>query len=181
MAAKYTMPSPHRHHPRRHAQRCQMEATLMKIHIHKFSIGVLTFTLGILATVLAVQNWNENLEQATLFFFIWFYCMIPAALLSSPFWFFGRRRAGWLWWEFSILILPYFVWCVYGLMRGGVGKSIANLFAEPLLLGCLIPFAPLIRVAFGNTIKREALAGMLITLFCLIAIAIYIFVPILPE
>lgn len=153
----------------------------MKHHIHKSIVGATTFVVGVLVAALTVRELSVSAEE--LLFLIggvWLWFLLPAIILSLPVWFFGRHRANWLLWELSILVLPYWFWCVL-MMWDGTGKSIANLFAEPLQIGCFIPVAALIRVAAGHKANRMFLASGLILGSCLVAALVYFFMPILPE
>ncbi len=51
-------------------------------------------------------------------------------------------------------------------------KSLANL-AEASWLGCLVPVAALVRVIFGQKIKRERIALVAIVSLCLAAFLVY--------
>src|SRR6266404_4110516 len=96
----------------------------------------------------------------TIFFwlFFWFiYYLLPAALLSTPFWIFGRHRARWIWWEFAILIVPYVVWvtCLFINQRG---KGLQNVL-EMFWLACTVPLAAMLRVLIGSRVNRKILAS----------------------
>lgn len=149
--------------------------------VHKSITGVITFIIGVVVAAIAVNAMNVAAEE--LLFLIgglWLWFLAPAVVLSLPMLFFGSRRAKWSWWELSILVLPHWFWCAL-MLSNDSGKSIANLFAEPLQVGCFIPVAALIRVVAGHNINRKILASALILVSCLVAALIYLLMPILPE
>lgn len=119
----------------------------------------------------------EILRTLTIFGFVWLFYLVPAGVLSLPLWIGGRRRARWLWWEFSILLLPFLVFVSLHVLqvRGGIGWSL--LFGS-FYLGCIAPVAALIRVIAGQRVNRLRLASSLLIAACLIAVAVYLLLPI---
>lgn len=110
---------------------------------------------------------------------LWFfYHFIPAVLLSSPFWIWGRHRAQWMWWEFSILIVPYFVWVSMFYIHDR-GKDIPNI-VEMFWLGCALGLAAIIRVAIASYVNRKIVASILIVVYCVAAIILWEVVAPIP-
>ena len=110
---------------------------------------------------------------------LWFYHLLPALALSLPIWLRAHNRAKWVWWDFSVLVLPYLVWAVLFELDLRP-KSLGNL-GEALYLGCVIPLAAVIRAAVGSKINPRWMAGVVVLGFCAIAFLFYWFIPILPE
>jgi hypothetical protein len=67
------------------------------------------------------------------------------------------------------------------MLSNDAGKSLANLFAEPLQIGCFIPIAALIKVAAGHKVNPKFLTSCLILGACFVAALVYFLMPILPE
>ena len=119
------------------------------------------------------------MRDIDLFLMLWLYHLLPATVLSLPIWLRAHDRAKWLWWDFSILVLPYSVWAVFFALNLRP-KSMGN-FGEALYLGCIIPLAAVIRAAVGSKIKPSQMAGVVLVAFCTIAFLLYWFMPIQPE
>lgn len=111
---------------------------------------------------------------------LWFYSLIPAVAFSLPAWVFGRRRTTWQWLDFSVLFLPYTIWAAL-LVLNLRPKSLANLGAEAIYLGCAITLAAFIRVGIGQRVRPARSALLVLLLICCLSFAIYWFVPILAE
>jgi hypothetical protein len=138
----------------------------------------LGLTFGLLILIIAVTTLIYPAQSLgfwwTVFFwlFFWFiYYLPPAALMSSPFWIFGRRRARWIWWEFAILIVPYIVWvaCLFINKRG---KGLQNVL-EMFWLGCTVPLAAIVRVLIGSRVNRKVVASSLIAIYSVAAIVLW--------
>ena len=93
--------------------------------------------------------------------------LLPAFPLSLPLWYFGRRRARFMWWELSLVIVPLAIWLVLFLVS--TEKTLGNL-VEALILGLSVPFAVLIRVVVGKTVASGIIAGLLLILLCGVAV-----------
>jgi hypothetical protein len=97
----------------------------------------------------------------------WLMYMLPAVPASLALWYFGRRRARFMWWELSVFILPFIVWLVsFNLAKD---KSLSNI-VEALILGCTVPLAALLRIAIGKALNRALVAGSLMFAVCIAAI-----------
>jgi len=107
---------------------------------------------------------------------IWHFYLIPALLLSLPIWILGRRRARWMWWESSILVLPFFLFIAldYWHVKGGLGWT---LITGSMYLSGVVPAALLVRVIVGQRANRIRLASILLIVSCLIAVVVYLLLP----
>ena len=114
------------------------------------------------------------------FFALWLAFLIPAAPSAAACWFFGRRRVTWLKWEYTLLLVPYLIWLLLVMIQDK-GKSLSNVAAEPFYLGCGVALACVVRVVIGRKWKEETLAAWLFAACCLSAIALWAFMPTLPE
>ena len=101
---------------------------------------------------------------------------VPAAVLSLPFWIFGRFRARWVWWEFSIVFLPYVVFISLQLRHVKGGLGLATLWGL-LLLSVIAPVAALVRVVVGERVNRTLMAPGVLIGSCLFAVAFYLLLP----
>jgi hypothetical protein len=97
----------------------------------------------------------------------WMLYLLSAIPVSLPLWYFGRRRAGFIWWELSAFVLPFIVWLVS--IALAKDKRLGNI-VEALILGCSVPVAALVRVIVGRAVNRSLIAGSLIVLICVGAI-----------
>lgn len=113
-------------------------------------------------------------------FVFWLPFLIPTVPAVAACWFFGRRRVTWHRWELAILVVPYLLWWVLVLVECK-GKSLSNAAAEPFYLGCGVTLACVARVAVGKKWKESTVATVLFTGCCLLAIAVWAFVPTMPE
>ncbi len=105
--------------------------------------------------------------------------LVPLLAISGPIWFFGRRRVKWSAWDYSIVIFPFSVW-LFLMFVHGKDKSLANL-VEVIYLACLSSLAPISRVLIQNKVNEVILSVCLLVLLCLAAVALWAFVPSLPE
>jgi hypothetical protein len=58
-------------------------------------------------------------------------------------------RVQWRLWEPLAFVLPFLIWSV-AVTNDGVGKSLANLFVEPVVIGLAIPLAVVLRIWSRN-------------------------------
>ena len=136
----------------------------------------ITATLGLTFTVLILFNiWDRELT----FLMLWALHLIPIALIGAPLWYFGRHRVSWGSADFLIITVPFLLWLATALVLPRE-KSLANL-VEPLWLGCCLPLSPLTRVAMGQRTAAITLSACLLVLLCTLTVALYAFVPALPE
>jgi hypothetical protein len=112
---------------------------------------------------------------------LWMIHSAVAAILSSPIVFLGRTRVHWSGWDLLAFVLPFGVWL--GLMTSPAesGKSLANLFEEPIYFSVAIPITALIRVMLGTRVRERACSIGLVTLLCLTAFGVFWWTPPLPE
>jgi hypothetical protein len=134
----------------------------------------LTLALTFLVLVLFCI-WDRELK----FLVLWAIHLVPTALIGVPLWYFNRHRIKWGSPDFLIIILPFVLYLVAALMLPRP-KSLANL-VELLVLGCCLPLSPLTRVVAGQKAGSTDLAAFLLALLCLLAIALHVAVPFLPE
>lgn len=101
---------------------------------------------------------------------------LPAAVLSLPFWIFGRARARWIWWEFSIVILPYLVFVSMAALnvKGGLGWA---LLWGTFFLSGIAPIGALLRVVVGERVNRTLMASGVVIGSCLFAVLFYLLLP----
>jgi hypothetical protein len=114
----------------------------------------------------------------------WLFFLIPAGLSSAACWVAGRNRVAWYFWEHSVIFVPFLLWAFFLLYWGkgrGAWKSMSNVGAEPLIVGCCVAIMFIARTSLGNFKGAWALAVFLYLLCCLCAICVYFFVPPLPE
>lgn len=112
---------------------------------------------------------------------IWLIHAGIAGFLTAPIVFFGRRRVHWRVWEVVVFIAPFIIWCA--LMFSGLEagrKSLSNL-GEPFYFALAIPVAAAVRVIIGNRGSQRLVAGVLVVIVCLVAVATFFIVPPLPE
>jgi hypothetical protein len=118
----------------------------------------------------APGNWRrmgETIALVVVIIIAWVMYLIPAVPVSLAVWYFGRRRAQFMWWELSIFILPFIAWLVsFNLAKD---KGLSNI-VEALILGCTLPLATLLRVAIGKALNRALVAGSLMFAVCIVAI-----------
>lgn len=113
-------------------------------------------------------------------FLFWLSFLVPAGPALAGCWFFGRRRVTWEKWETAILLAPYLVWLILVIIDCK-GKSLSNVIVEPFCLGCGVALACITRVAVGRKLNEETVAIALFVASCVLAIALWAFVPALPE
>src|SRR5262249_15594398 len=108
----------------------------------------------------------------------WLIYSLPAALLSLPLWFLGRKRAQFRLWELSVLVVPFIIWvaCFLLLSRN---KSLGNIVEAPILGGATA-LAVLIRVIIGRKLNRITVATSLIGLVSVVAVLLAAMFPQVP-
>ena len=114
------------------------------------------------------------------FLALWVMFLVPAGVLSGPLIFLGRHRAQWRLWELSAFVLPYWTWVVCNLIDCS-GKSLSNAAIEPICIAVAVSPAVLIRVAIGRPSWRWRVSAALIGVLCCLGVALWAFVPGLPE
>ena len=89
---------------------------------------------------------------------LWIFYLVPAGVLSIPIWVIGRRRVEWVWWEFSILVLPFFLFISLDAwrIRGGLGWAVIT---GATYSGGVVPLMALIRVIVGKRINATLMAS----------------------
>jgi hypothetical protein len=116
-----------------------------------------------------------------LIFLIWLAHAVIGAALSGPILFIGRKRVGWASWEMLALIIPFCVWVVLMLSPLSTGrKSLANL-GEPVCISFAMPVLALARVALGRRISERVYAASFLAILCVVAAAVFLMVPPIPE
>src|ERR1700754_898565 len=107
---------------------------------------------------------------------LWIFYLVPAGVLSIPIWVIGRRRVEWVWWEFSILVLPFFLFISLDAwrIRGGLGWAVIT---GATYSGGVVPLMALIRVIVGKRINATLMASSLLIAACFIVIVIYMLLP----
>jgi hypothetical protein len=100
-------------------------------------------------------------------------------LIGVPLWYFNRHRVRWGSLDFLIIILPFLLYLVAAVLLPRP-KGWGNL-VELIVLGCCLPLSPLTRVLAVQIAGSKGLAACLLVLLCLLAIALHVFVPFLPE
>jgi hypothetical protein len=121
------------------------------------------------------------MEAAEILFKIWMVQAAVGAALTAPVLFFGRKRAGFALWELLALIIPFLVWMILMLSPLATGrKSLANL-GEPIYISFAMPVLALVRVAIGTKISERVCAVSFISFLSIVAAAVFLLVPFLPE
>ena len=93
-----------------------------------------------------------------------------------------RKRRRLPWYSDAAMLVPFCVWAaVIGLADGG--KSLANLFREPLLLGILVGLSSAAGLAWPTSDRDVALRRLVLSagICCIAAAALAMWYPILPE
>ncbi len=107
----------------------------------------------------------------------WIIYVLPGVLLLLPLWYWGRKRARFMWWELSVFILPFIIWLCFFLRAKD--KSLGN-FVEAFILGVAVPVAALIRIIIGSNLNRSFLAAGLMFLICAVAVLLGTMFPEVP-
>jgi hypothetical protein len=118
---------------------------------------------------------GETVTTIVLLVVAWLIYLLPAVPVSLAVSYFGHRRAGFMWWELSVLVLPFIVWVVFAL--SSKDKGLWSPMVELFILGCMVPVAALIRVIVGRAVNRSLMAGSLISVICVLAILLGIVIP----
>ena len=42
----------------------------------------------------------------------WLMYLIPLILVGGPVWFFGRKKVAWNLWDFSVAVIPFWIWAL---------------------------------------------------------------------
>ncbi len=89
-------------------------------------------------------------------------------------WYFGRRRVRWYRWEYTIVIVPY--WLLVYLLVIVDMKGNVNLILEPLILAPLISLLPVIRILLY---RRQSIRIALVCYYAglIFALALWLFFP----
>jgi hypothetical protein len=134
---------------------------------------------NLLVTAFPGDEVARVIEFIELIFVIWGLFLLPALPVCGAVWMMGRKRVTWNLFDFSLLIVPYAVWldllCVN--LRQ---KSMANI-GEAFYVGAVVALAPLIRLVLPKKWGERVVAATLLIAACVMAAAIYIAVPCLPE
>ena len=107
----------------------------------------------------------------------WIVYLLPGVILSLPIWYWGRRRARFMWWELGVFILPFIIWLCFFLIAKD--KSPGNLW-EAFILGGAVPVAALIRIIIGTNLNRHVVAGCVVFLICVFAALLGTMFPEVP-
>jgi hypothetical protein len=118
---------------------------------------------------------GETVTAIVLLVVAWLIYLLPAVPASMAVSYFGHRRARFMWWELSVLVLPFIVWVVFAL--SSKDKGLWSPMVELFILGCTVPVAALIRVIVGRSVNRSLVAGSLISVICALAILLGIIIP----
>ena len=103
---------------------------------------------------------------------VWLYHLIPLLAVSAPVWFFGRRRVKWCVWDFSIVVIPFASWATLMVIHD-VGKTLANMVAEPVSIGCVAALAPVTRALIRDKRNQTKLAAVLLVVVCILATGLW--------
>lgn len=108
-----------------------------------------------------------------------FYCL-PIVIIGIPSYFFLRAKTTWTIYDLGLLILPYCAWFLESAFVSDHEKSITNAVVEPLYLGLIVAFIPLIKFIL-QYFGRNLPAKFYLFSMCVIAILIGFLVPGMPE
>ena len=118
---------------------------------------------------------GETVTTIVLLVIAWLIYLLPAVPVSLAVSYFGHRRARFMWWELSALVLPFIVWVVFAL--SSKDKGLWSSMVELFILGCAVPVAALIRVIVSGAVNRSLMAASLIFVICALAILLGIMIP----
>ena len=110
---------------------------------------------------------------------LWLFYLIPSFVIAGPIIFSTLKKIKWCRYDFAMFLLPFGIWA-YLMLAHGKGKGIGNLL-EGLIIGFIIPLAPIIRLIIRDKMNQKDLALGLLVLLCLIAISLWAFMPGFPE
>ena len=119
-------------------------------------------------------------EEVSVMMIFWFLHLVPAAGIATPIWFLGKSRVRWFKWEYSILVVPYTLWAIL-LLYDSTDKTLANVNAEALALGLVVPMVPMVRLAIGQRVSPRAVALVGILAVSMVGVLLWKFTPRLPE
>ncbi|MHB1035546.1 MAG: hypothetical protein ACYC35_15055 [Pirellulales bacterium] len=109
---------------------------------------------------------------------IWLIHFAIAAILCAPIVFFGRKRVHWRSWELLAVILPFSVWLLLMMSPLSMGRKTLGNIGEPFYFALGVPIAAIVRVSIGPPVVRQRLLiAAIIGTLCLVAAAIFFFVP----
>lgn len=118
-------------------------------------------------------------ETLPLIFLSYILYVIPFPIIRILKRIFNQKKFQWLKIDFLILLIPYIGWLIT--IFNMHGKSLSNLFVEPLLLGIVISLAYLVRWIFPNIFNSNKNIFLFILLLSLVAVIYGFLFPILPE
>jgi len=119
-------------------------------------------------------------EDVPLLMMFWLLHLVPAAGIAVPVWYLGRNRIRWFKWEYSTLVVPYTLWAIL-LLYDSTDKTLANLNAEPLALGLVVPIIPMVRLAIGQRVSPRAVALVGILAVSMVGVLLWKFMPGISE
>jgi hypothetical protein len=108
----------------------------------------------------------------------WLIYLLPTVLLLLPLWYFGRKRARFMWWELNVLVVPFAMWLV-GFLLSSKDKSLGNVVEVFILTGA-VTIAALIRIVIGAKLNRNFVSASLMLLICVVAVLLGIMFPEVP-
>ncbi|MBN2024588.1 MAG: hypothetical protein JW809_17545 [Pirellulales bacterium] len=91
------------------------------------------------------------------------------------------RQIAWRWWEFVLLVVPFFLWTGLVIVHN-TGKSLGNAVYEPFLCGCIACMPILAKTTaarLGWQMEVSYLTAFIVA--CIMILAVYVFMPALPE
>ena len=114
----------------------------------------------------------------------WFILFLPISLLLSfPCWVFGRQHVRWTFIDYSVCVLPHFIWM--GCFAWGYAvlhsKRLGNWFAEGLGLSLCTPISPLLRLAMAQRGTKKEYIAALLGLILVTVIGLFLFACVDPT
>lgn len=108
--------------------------------------------------------------------------LIVSAVLTGPIAILGSRLVHWRPLDLLAFVLPFATWLA--LMYFGFHQSPkywTNVIAEPMYIGFAVPIAAILRLIVNDRISESVCSASLIALLCLLAAALALLMPPLPE
>src|SRR5690625_1291472 len=100
--------------------------------------------------------------------------VLPLLLVGLPLYFFCKKRIDWLGADYLLLVLPAWVWILFGMID--TGKTKEN-FQEAVILSWFLPMLLIIRIIAGRRIHQKRMSITFLVLASAAAFGLWAFVP----
>src|SRR5258708_2930319 len=108
---------------------------------------------------------GETVFMIVIVVIAWLLYLLAAVPLSLALWYLGRKRTRFMWWELSVLVLPFAIWLGFSALSSN-DKELGNFMLEPLILGGVVPIAAFIRIIVGRAVNRSLMGCTLVFVIC---------------